>query len=62
MDEQLRLLLKQLLEERDEAKSLEILHKEYETRVLKTRVDHLDFRNREHKTPLHLAAISGNLE
>ena len=62
MDEQLRLLLKQLAKERDEAKSQEILHKGYEMRVLKARVDHLDFRNDKHKTPLHLAAISGNLE
>ena len=56
------MLLQQLSEGRDEAKSLEILHKGYEMRVLKARVDHLDFRNAEHRTPLHLATISGNLE
>ena len=29
--------------------------------VLRVKMEHLDFRNDEHKTPLHLAAMSGNM-
>ena len=33
-----------------------------EMEVLSVKVQHLDFRNEEHKTPIHLAAMSGNME
>ena len=33
-----------------------------EMEVLRVKVQHLDFRNIEHETPLHLAAKSGNME
>ena len=33
-----------------------------EKRSQRMRVEHLDFRNDENKTPLHLAAISGHME
>ena len=33
-----------------------------EMEVLKVKVEHLDLRNDEHKTSLHLAAMSGNME
>ena len=33
-----------------------------EMEVLRLKVEHLDFKNDEHKTPLHLAAMSGNME
>ena len=29
---------------------------------MRLKVEHLDFRNDENKTPLHLAAMSGNVE
>ena len=33
-----------------------------EIEVLSVKVQHLDFRNDKHKTPLHVAAMSGNME
>ena len=33
-----------------------------EMEVLKVKMEHLDSRNDEHKTPLHVAAMSGNME
>ena len=32
-----------------------------EKEVLRVKVQHLDFKNIEHKTPLHLAVMSGNM-
>lgn len=36
--------------------------KVHEMEVLKLRVQPLDFKNKERKTPLHLAAMKGNTE
>ena len=33
-----------------------------EMEVLRIKVEHLGFRNDEHQTPLHSAAMSGNVE
>ena len=42
---------------------LQTLEQERDEReILRLKVEHLDFRNDENKTPLHLAAMSGNLE
>ena len=71
LDEQLQQFLHQLSEESEAidesnptaAERLQTLEqKRIEMEVLRLKVEHLDFRNDEHKTPLHLAAMSGNME
>ena len=71
MDEQLQQFLHQLSEESEAidesnptaAERLQALEqKRIEMEVLRLKMEHLDFRNDEHKTPLHLAAMSGNME
>ena len=37
-------------------------HKTNEMKILKLKAEHLDFRNDENTTPLHLAAIFGHME
>ena len=35
--------------------------KRVQMEVLRVKVEHLDFRNIEHDTPIHLAATNGNM-
>ena len=42
---------------------LQVLEQERDDmEVLRVKMQHLDFRNDQHKTPLHFAARSGNIE